>query len=262
MMDRLLNWIARLAFVFLYVPIVGLIVYSFNASEVSYRFDGFSLRWYAELFQDTLLLNTLQTSAIVGVVSAVLATAIGFATALAVNRYRIRGRGFFLGAILVPLIVPEIVLGVSLLSIFQGIGVPMGYLTLVLGHLVVTLPLATLIMIGALSALDPSLPEAANDLGASGWTSFRLVTLPLVLPSVLASFLLAFTTSFSNIVISTFTAGVGTTTLPLRIYSSVRTGLSPELNALGTLMVVATVVLILIIGVGQLRRILAGTPAK
>ncbi|MFB2557071.1 ABC transporter permease [Herbiconiux liangxiaofengii] len=257
-MDRLTSWIARLVFVFLYLPIAALIVYSFNSSEVSYRFDGFTFRWYAELFADEMLLDSLRTSAIVGLIAALIATTIGFLTAFALVRYRVKGRAFFLGAILIPLIVPEIVLGVSLLTVFSTAGIPTGLLTLVLGHVVITLPLATLVLMGAMSSLDPSLSEAATDLGASPWVTFRRVLFPLLRPSILAAFLLSFTTSFSNIVISTFTAGVGTTTLPLRIYSTLRTGLTPELNALGTLLVVATLGVILVVGVSQMRRILAG----
>ena len=257
-MDRLTSWIARLVFVFLYLPIAALIVYSFNSSEVSYRFDGFTFRWYAELFRDQLLLDSLRTSALVGVIAALAATVIGFLTSFALVRFRVKGRAFFVGAILVPLIVPEIVLGVAMLTVFSTAGIPTGLLTLVLGHIVITLPLATLVMMGAMSSLDPSLSEAATDLGASPWVTFRRVLFPLLRPSILAAFLLSFTTSFSNIVISTFTAGVGTTTLPLRIYSTLRTGLTPELNALGTLLVVATLGIILVVGVSQMRRILAG----
>lgn len=257
-MDRLTSWIARLVFVFLYLPIAALIVYSFNSSEVSYRFDGVTFRWYAELFRDQLLLDSLRTSALVGVIAALAATVIGFLTSFALVRFRVKGRAFFVGAILVPLIVPEIVLGVAMLTVFSTAGIPTGLLTLVLGHIVITLPLATLVMMGAMSSLDPSLSEAATDLGASPWVTFRRVLFPLLRPSILAAFLLSFTTSFSNIVISTFTAGVGTTTLPLRIYSTLRTGLTPELNALGTLLVVATLGIILVVGVSQMRRILAG----
>lgn len=259
-MNHVVTWVSRLVFVFLYVPIIALIVYSLNSSEVSYRFDGFSFRWYAELFRDELLLDALRTSAIVGLVAALLATIIGFLSAFALVRFRVRGRAFFLGAIVVPLIVPEIVLGVSLLTVFSTAGVPTGFVTLILGHMVITLPLATLVLMGAMTALDPSLTEAATDLGASPWVTFRRVLFPLLRPAMLAAFLLSFTTSFSNVVISTFTAGVGTTTLPLRIYSTLRTGLTPELNALGTLLVVFTLTIILIVGVGQLRRILAATP--
>lgn len=260
-MDRIIAWIAGAIFVFLYIPIAALIVYSFNASEVGYRFDGLTLAWYAELFRDEALGDALRTSAIVGFAAALLSTVLGLLSAYGLARFRVKGRALFLGAILIPLIVPEIVLGVSLLTIFSTVGMPTGYVALILGHMVVTLPLSTLVLLGAMSTLDPSLTEAAADLGASPWDTFRRVILPLLRPSLMAAFLLSFTTSFSNIVISTFTSGVGTTTLPLRIYSTLRTGLTPELNALGTLLVVATLGVILVVGVAQMRRILAGAPA-
>lgn len=259
-MNRVISGIAVAVFVFLYIPIAAVIVYSFNASEVGYRFDGVTLRWYAELFRDELLGDALRTSAIVGVAAALIATAIGLLTAYGLVRFRLRGRGVLLGAILIPLIIPEIVLGVSLLTIFSTVGIATGYPALILGHVVITLPLTTLVLLGAMSTIDPSLTEAAADLGATPWATFVRVILPLLRPSLLAAFLLSFTTSFSNIVISTFTAGVGTTTLPLRIYSTLRTGLTPELNALGTLLVVATLGVILLVGVAQMRRILAGPP--
>ncbi|MCM3500939.1 ABC transporter permease [Microbacterium sp. P26] len=259
-MDRIISWIAGAVFVFLYIPIAAVIVYSFNASEVGYRFDGLTLRWYAELFGDRMLGDALRTSLVVGLSAAVLSTIIGLLSAYGLVRFRVRGRAVFLGAILIPLIVPEIVLGVSLLTIFSSAGIPTGYATLILGHVVITLPLSTLVLVGAMSTLDPSLGEAAADLGASPWQTFARVILPLLRPSLMAAFLLSFATSFSNIVVSTFTSGVGTTTLPLRIYSTLRTGLTPELNALGTLLVLATLGLILVVGVSQMRRILAGPP--
>lgn len=256
-MDRATTVLTRAVFVFLYVPIVAVVVYSFNASEVSYRFTGLTLRWYAELAGDERLLETVRTSVVVGVLAGVAATAVGFVTAFALVRRAVRGRALVLGAVLVPMVVPEIVLGVSLLEVFDRLGVRTGLTTLVLGHIVITLPLATLVQMGAMQSLDPSLSEAAADLGADGVTIFRRVLFPLLRPSVLAAFLLSFTTSFSNIVISTFTSGLGTTTLPLRIYSSLKTGLTPELNALGTVMVLFTLVVILLVGVRQMRRILA-----
>ena len=258
-MDRVLGWITKLVVVFLYVPIVAVVVYSFNASSMTSRWEGLSLKWYLELFADGPLLSALRTSLIVGVSAAALSTSIGFLTALALTRYRFKGRTFFLGAILLPLIIPEIVLGAALLTVFSSSGVKLGIATLVLGHLVVTLPLTTLIMMGALSSLDSSLPEAATDLGCTPWQSFTRVLFPLTRASMLASFLLSFTTSFSNIVISTFTSGVGSTTMPLRIYSMLKTGITPEINALGALLILLTILIIFAVGLQQMRRILVGS---
>ncbi|WP_111720897.1 ABC transporter permease [Homoserinimonas sp. OAct 916] len=261
-MDRFLGWVTKLVLVFLYVPIVAVVVYSFNASPRTSSWEGLSLRWYVELFGDGPLLKTLQTSLIVGIFAAGLATAIGFLSALALTRYRFKGRAFFLGAIVLPLIIPEIVLGVALLTVFGSSGIKLGVVTLVLGHLIVALPLTTLIMMGSLSSLDPSLPEAATDLGCTPWQTFTRVLFPLTRSAMLASFLLSFTTSFSNIVISTFTSGVGTTTMPLRIYSMLKTGITPEINALGALLILLTLVIIFAVGLQQMRRILVGAEEK
>ena len=256
-MDRVTSWIARLVLVFLYVPIVAVIVYSFNASDVSYRWGGFSLRWYGQLFSDHALLQTLLVSVVVGVLAASVATVVGLLASIALVRYPTRGSRFVLAAIVLPLVVPEIVLGVALLSVFSFLHIPLGIMTLVLGHLIITLPLTTLIMIGAFRTLDPSLIEAAADLGCTPWQTFTRVLFPLLRSSIIASWLLAFTVSLGNIVISTFVNGVGSTTMPLRVYSLLKTGLTPELNALGTLLIVLTFVIVLTVGVQQMRRILA-----
>lgn len=255
-MDRLVNGIARAVFVFLYIPIIAVIVYSFNAAGTNTRFDGLTLRWYAELFQDGALMQTLRTSAIVAVITATVASIIGVLFSLGITRYRGRGKPLLIGMIALPLIVPEIVLGVALLSVFSATGVSLGILTLVLGHLIVSLPLATLVVMSSAAMLDPSLPEAATDLGCTPWQTFTRVYLPLLRPSVVAAWLLSFTTSFSNIVMSTFLSGVGSTTLPLKIYSSLKTGLTPSINALGALLILLTLVIVLAVGVTQMRRIL------
>lgn len=254
--DRVVNGIARGVFVFLYIPIAAVIIYSLNAAGTNTRFEGLTLQWYVELFRDTALMQTLQTSAIVAVITATVATGIGIMFALGLARYRGRGRGVMLALIALPLIVPEIVLGVALLSVFSTTKIPLGILTLVLGHLIVSLPLATLVLMSSAAMLDPSLPEAATDLGCTPWQTFTRVYFPLLRPAVIAAWLLSFTTSFSNIVMSTFLSGVGSTTLPLKIYSSLKTGLTPSINALGALLILLTLVIVLLVGVSQMRRIL------
>ncbi|GAA1786182.1 ABC transporter permease [Leucobacter iarius] len=255
-MDRIVNGIARAVFIFLYLPIAAVIIYSFNAAGTNTRFDGLTLQWYVDLFQDGALMQTLRTSAIVAVITATVASAIGIMFALGMARYRGRGKGALLALIALPLIVPEIVLGVALLSVFSSAKVPLGIATLVLGHLVVSLPLATLVLMSSAAMLDPSLPEAATDLGCTPWQTFTRVYFPLLRPAVVAAWLLSFTTSFSNIVMSTFLSGVGSTTLPLKIYSSLKTGLTPSINALGALLILLTLVIVLLVGVTQMRRIL------
>lgn len=255
-MDRIINGVARGVFVFLYIPIAAVIIYSFNAAGTSTRFEGLTLEWYVALFQDGALMQTLRTSAIVAVIAATVATAIGIMFALGMARYRGRGRGSLMAMIALPLIVPEIVLGVALLSVFSSVKFPLGIPTLVMGHLIVALPLAALVLMASAAMLDPSLPEAATDLGCTPWQTFTRVYLPLLRPAVVAAWLLSFTTSFSNIVMSTFLSGVGSTTLPLKIYSSLKGGLTPSINALGALLILLTLVIVLAVGVTQMRRIL------
>lgn len=257
-MDRVTGWIAKAALIFLYIPIAAVIVYSFNSSATTSRWAGFSLKWYGEVFADRALLRTLQTSFTVGVIAAAVATGVGLLTAFGLSRYQNKGRAVLLGAILVPLILPEIVLGAALLTVFSSIQLPLGVPTIVLGHIVISLPLTTLILMGAIGALDSSLSEASADLGCTAFQIFVRVLFPLLRSSIMAAFLLAFTTSFSNIVISTFTSGVGSTTMPLRIYSLLKTGITPEINALGAMLVVGTVLLIFAVGLHQMRRILVG----
>jgi spermidine/putrescine transport system permease protein len=257
-MDRVTSWIARIVLVFLYVPIAAVIIYSFNSASGGYRWEGFTLQWYGQLFGDSALLQTLSVSVIVGVLAASVATVIGMLAAIGIVRFPSKRSAVILGAIALPLIVPEIVLGVALLSVFSFLHIPLGILTLVLGHLIITLPLTTLILIGAFRTLDPSLIEAAADLGCTPWRTFTRVLFPLMRSSILASWLLAFTVSLGNIVISTFVSGVGSTTMPLRVYSLLKSGLTPELNALGTLLILLTFVVILSVGIQQMRRILAG----
>ncbi|MEU3602558.1 ABC transporter permease [Streptomyces sp. NPDC006798] len=257
-LDTVTAWLARGVIAFLYIPIVVVVVLSFNDSEVTYKWAGFSTRWYGELSRNTELLAALRISAETALVSATLATLCGLLAAMGMARLRARGKAVFSGGLFLPLIIPEIVLGVALLSVFGAMSADLGMRTLILGHLVVTLPYAALIVLGAYNALDPSLAEAATDLGCNAWQSFRRVTLPLLRQPLLAAWLLSFTISFGNIVMSTFTNGIGSTTLPLRVYSMLKGGLTPEINALGTLLVLFTLLIILGVGVRQMRRVLLG----
>lgn len=257
-MNRVISATAIALVCFLYVPIVAVVIGSFNAAPVAYRWDGFSLAWYGELFKDEALLDGLRISLVLALVSATIATVIGFLAALGLHRFPVRGKRALLAGLAIPLIVPEIVIGVSLLRWFSTLDVPNGMLAMTLGHIVIALPMAAFVLLGGMQALDPSVHEAASDLGAGPLGTFWRVTIPVLRPSLLAAFLLSFTTSFSNIVISTFTAGVGTTTLPVRIYSSVRTGLTPEVNALGSLLVLLTLAIVFAVGIGQMRAVLVG----
>ena len=255
-MTKVINWVSRLTIVFLYIPIAAVIFYSFNSSRSSHRFTGLTLDWYSVLIHDQPLLDALRNSLIVATLTATLATLIGFLSALALNAYRIRWGKAFLAATLIPLVVPEIVLGVALLTLFSRLHLTFGYGTLVLGNLIITLPVTSLIAFGGFASLDPSLAEASRDLGCTLWGSIRRVYAPILKMTLLAAWLLAFTLTFCNIVMSTFLSGVGTTTLPLRVFSLLKTGLTPEINALGAILIGMTVLVVLGVGVRQMRFLL------
>ncbi len=254
-MQRLTNWFAKLVFVFLYIPIIAVIVYSFNSSRSPRRWEGLTLKWYYELVDDVRLMDALQVSFKIGVLSAALATVIGFLTALALAKYSFKWKKVIMLLILLPIVVPEIVLGASLLTVFSDFNFRLGLWSMALGHLIITLPLATLVIYSALVSLDGSLQEAAQDLGCKPIEYFKRVLFPLMRTPILAAALLSFTTSFGNIVISTFTNGVGFTTVPIRVYSLLKTGITPEINALGAVLILLTILLLVIIGVTELGRI-------
>lgn len=236
-----------LAYLFLFAPLVVLIGYSFNAGRSTVVWSGFSLKWYEAVFADRNLARAFWVSVIIALSSAVLSTVIGTLAALALGRRRFFGSGLFATLLTAPLVLPEIVMAVGLLVFMVWSGLGLGYGAMIAGHVLVSIPFTTLIIRAATAALDRRLDEAAADLGANDWQVFTRVTLPLLAPSVLTAFLLAATLSFDNFVMSTFTAGVGTTPLPIHIYSMLKLGITPQINALGTLMVLFNVGIILLV---------------
>ena len=254
--DLAIGGTTLLTYAFLYAPIVILIVFSFNRAELSYTWQGATTEWYRVLWHDRYLFAALRVSLAVAATSAVIGTAVGGLTALTIARRRFRGRGALTMVLFMPLVLPEIVVAVAFLSFVVAMKVHLGYLTLIAGHSLLALPFAALILLGSAAGLDASLEEAASDLGCTAWQAFRRVTLPLLLPGILASLLLTFTMSLDDIVMSTFVSGVGTTTLPLRIYSMLKTGITPEINALGTLLVVLNLTILAVVGATQLKRVI------
>ncbi|MDP3100904.1 MAG: ABC transporter permease [Phenylobacterium sp.] len=226
-----------LGLTFLYAPIVILVAYSFNASRLVTVWGGFSTRWYAALFKDSQMLDAIWVTLRVGVVSATFATVLGTLAAVALARGGFRGRTLFAGGIYATLVMPEVILGLALLLLFVGAGLPRGFWTVTLSHTTLTLAYATVIIQARLGSVDRSLAEAAQDLGCPPWKAFVLVTLPMIAPAVAAAWMLAFTLSLDDLVIASFTSGPGATTLPMRIYSQVRLGVSPEINAVSTLLI-------------------------
>lgn len=223
---------------FLYLPIALLVIYSFNESRLVTVWGGFSTRWYASLFQNEQLLAAAWVTLRVAFVSATLATILGTLAALGLVRAgRFRGRTLFSSMTYAPLVMPEVILGLSLLLLFVAVGVARGFWTVIIAHTTLTLCYATVVVQARLVSFDEALEEAARDLGAPPWKAFALVTLPNIAPAVAAAWMLAFTLSLDDLVIASFTSGPGATTLPIRIYSAVRLGVSPEINAISTLLI-------------------------
>ncbi|MEM8551004.1 MAG: ABC transporter permease subunit [Pseudomonadota bacterium] len=227
-----------LGFAFLYLPIVILVIFSFNESRLVTVWGGFSTVWYKELFNNTQLLASARISFLVAFVTASLATILGTLAALALVRARhIPARSLFTAMTFAPLVMPEVITGLSLLLLFVAIGFDRGFWTITIAHTTFALCFVSVVVQSRLLAFDKSLEEAAQDVGASPAAAFFLVTLPVIAPAVIAGWLLAFTLSLDDLVIASFVSGPGSTTLPMRIFSSVRLGVTPEINAACTILI-------------------------
>ncbi len=234
-----------LGLAFLYLPIVILVVYSFNASRLVTVWGGWSLRWYAEFFNDEAMIAAAVMSLRVAAASATLATVLGALAAVALTRgERFFGRTLFSGMVYAPLVMPEVITGLSLLLLFVASGVERGFWTVTVAHTTLTMCFVAVIVQSGLGSVDRSLEEAAMDLGCGPVRAFAAVTLPLIAPAIAAGWLLAFTLSLDDLVIASFTTGPGSATLPIRIYSEVRLGVKPEINAICSLIIAAITVLI------------------
>jgi putrescine transport system permease protein len=225
-------------FAFLYLPILLLVIYSFNDSRLVTVWGGFSTRWYGELFRNEPLMTAAWVTVRIAFVSALIATVLGTLAAISLTRYgRFRGRALFTGMIYAPMVMPEVITGLSLLLLFVAIDLGRGFWTISIAHTTFSMCFVTVVVQSRLIGFDRSLEEAALDLGAPPWKVFFTVTLPLIAPAIIAGFLLAFTLSMDDLVIASFTSGPGATTLPMRIYSSVRLGVTPEINAASTILI-------------------------
>jgi putrescine transport system permease protein len=236
-----------LGLAFLYLPIVILVIYSFNASRLVTVWGGWSTRWYAEFFHDRAMLDAAWMSLRVGAVSATAATILGTLAAVALSRGEgFRGRTLFSGMLYAPLVMPEVITGLSLLLLFVALNAERGFWTVTIAHTTLTMCFVATVVQARLGALDRSLEEAAMDLGCDPVRAFVAVTLPLMLPSIAAGWMLAFTLSLDDLVIASFTTGPGSATLPIRIYSEVRLGVKPEINAICTLIIGLIAVVIVV----------------
>lgn len=252
-----------LGLAFLYLPIVVLVVFSFNASRLVTVWGGWSGRWYVELLSNTAMLEAAWTSLLVGVTSATLATILGTCAAVALDRFRHNAGHIALsGTIYAPLVMPEVITGLSLLLLFVAVDLDRGFSTVVAAHATLSMCFVTVIVQSRLRTFDRNLEEAAADLGCPPFRVFLTVTLPLIAPAVLAGFMLAFTLSLDDFVLATFTAGAQTQTLPMRIYSEVRLGVKPEINAVCTLMLAVVAVAITLFSLASKRTAEAGSRAE
>ena len=238
-------WAAALAaYAFLYVPLAIVVAYSFNDSRLNAEWVGFTLHWYQVLLHDEDMLIAAGNSLFIALASSLIATLLGTMAGIAIHRYDFKLLNFM---VLTPVAMPEILLGVSLLLFFiQVLNLTLGMLSIVLAHITFSIGFVAIVVRVALAALDESIFEAARDLGASPWQTFRHVTFPLILPGVIAGGLMAFTLSIDDFVITFFTAGVGVQTLPLRIYSMIKIAVTPEVNAISTLLMLLTLAMILL----------------
>jgi putrescine transport system permease protein len=240
----LITTLMALGFAFLYIPILSMIVYSFNESRLVTVWAGFSTKWYVELFQNEQIINAAKLSLRIAAINATGAVILGTLAGFALSRFRrFKGRTLMTGMTTAPLVMPEVITGLSLLLLFvameHAFGWPAGrgVTTITIAHITFSMAYVTVVIQSRLSTLDESLEEAAMDLGARPWKVFMVITLPIIVPAILAGWLLAFTLSWDDLVITSFVSGPGSSTLPLVIFSKVRLGVSPDINALATIMV-------------------------
>lgn len=239
--SKLSNLYLGLVFLLMYLPILVVIVFSFNDSRLTVGWKGFSLQWYEKLFQNSSLMEALGNSLILGVLSCLLSAVIGTLGAVGMAKLNYKSKGLLEYVSILPLMTPEIILGMVFLAFFSLLGLPFGMTTLIIAHTAFCIPYVYMLVKARLVGLDKSLPEAARDLGASEARVFFDITLPLIAPAIASGMLLSFAMSFDDVIISLFVTGVNVNTLPLKVYTSLKTGITPEINALCTLMLAFTV---------------------
>ncbi len=251
--DRLMASNAWFVYAFFYLPILVLVVFSFNASARVGIWGGLSTKWYGEVLRNDETLDALKNSLIVSGISTVVSTIIGTAAALAIDRYRFRGRRGLDGMLYLPIIIPDVTMAVMMLLFFArafdiielvGPRFQLGITTIVISHVAFNIAFVAVVVRARLGQIDKSLEEAARDLYASAWQTFRRVTLPLIMPGVLGGALLALTLSLDDVVVTSFVAGPGSTTLPIYVFGLIRRGVSPQINAISSLMLIASIALV------------------
>lgn len=239
-----LKFVALGVYGFLYLPLLIVVMYSFNDSKLNAEWVGFTWKWYDKLFHNSEMLSAAANSLIIASVSALIATVLGTLAGMAMHHYRLKALP---GLVLAPIAMPDILMGVSLLLFFIILNMSLGLISITLAHVTFCIGFVALSVQARMSGIDQSLTEAARDLGASPWVCFRKITLPLLAPGIIAGALMAFTLSIDDFVITFFVSGVGSSTLPLQIYSMVKIAVTPEVNAISTLLMLLTLILITLV---------------
>lgn len=246
---KLPYWIMALVtgvYLFLHLPIIALIAFSFNDSKFSTEWTGFTLHWYERLLERQDILDGLKSSIVVGLSATVISTLLGTLMALALARHVFKGRRLVEAFLYVPIVTPEIVVGISLLILFVALGVPLGLHTVVIAHVAFNVSFVVVVVLARLQGMDRNLEEAAMILGADELTTFWRITVPQLWPGIISGAMLAFTMSFDDYVITSFVTGTGSSTLPVVVYTMVRKNIEPSINAISTVVLVATTVLVIV----------------
>lgn len=231
------NLYAFLVYAFIYTPIAVMVVFSFNDQKTNYYWNGFTLRWYEKLFTDSSIVEYLWNSLYIALAATIISVIIGTIGAVGLIRFEFRLKKLVNNSLYIPIVIPEVVLGLSLLMLFETIRLPLGFTAIILSHITFCVPFVIIIMRGRLAGMDLSVEEASMDLGANRIVTFFRVTLPMLVPGILSGAFMCFTLSIDDVIISNFVSGPYSTTFPVKILSLVKTGLSPEVNALTTIMI-------------------------
>ncbi len=231
-------------YIFLYLPLVVLILFSFNISKFAVSWKGFTWKWYEKLLSNTGLIDAAINTLVIAFLSATAAVILGTLTALCLQQYRFRGKQVVKSLLFVVMIAPDIVLAISFVVLFIFLGISQGFIALLIAHITFCFPFVAVTVLSRLDGFNKYILDAANDLGASSWQTFRYVVFPMIKPAVFAGWLLSFTLSMDDVIISSFVTGPGYEVLPLKVFSMVKLGVSPEVNALSAIMVVVTIVIV------------------
>ncbi|MGN0169677.1 MAG: ABC transporter permease [Lachnospiraceae bacterium] len=235
---------ACLVYLFLYLPIAVVIAFSFNTSKMNVVFEGFTFDWYVSMWSNTLLMQAFRNTIVVAFASTVISTVLGTLCAVGLNRFEFKLKGLISSSLYIPIVIPELVFAIAMLILFSSVNITMNMATLIISHVTFSMPFVVITVRSRMAGFDQSIEEAARDLGANEFRTFWRVTLPMIAPGVMSGAMLALTLSLDDVVVSFFTAGVNSQTLPLRILSMVKKGISPDVNALSTLLILGSLLLL------------------